>query len=51
LPVIEEGRFRFIPNSFTSFNLFLYPDKGAKYHYNFTGKTNELMNAEIFKTD
>lgn len=37
---VETGRFRYVPHSFTEFNLFLYPKSGNKYGYSFTGKDN-----------
>lgn len=46
-PIIEEGRFRFLPHSFTEFNLFLYPKTGIKYGYSFKGKSNEKLFAKL----
>ncbi|EKE13628.1 MAG: hypothetical protein ACD_12C00887G0010 [uncultured bacterium] len=44
---IEEGRFRFLPRSFTEFNLFLYPKTAIKYGYSFMGKNNEKLYAKF----
>lgn len=42
---IESGRFRYVPHSFTEFNLFLYPKSGNKYGYSFAGKDNAHLYA------
>lgn len=43
---IETGRFRYVPHSFTEFNLFLYPESGNKYGYSFIGKDNVHLYAQ-----